>query len=175
MVETEAHRGIGRLQEESWNCLSSQRKGGRYGPNSGKSCLHQLPSSPQDHWNRDLLVRSVPVPTGLQLCQPQSVSLKQDWYAQRWNSIFACPGLGNTADFLVSLPLCKLANYGLRYLELCPYKALKKLVQALWMEDVCGSDCILPAAGTLFMCLPHLVQVTMWPHSSRTQLMGESM
>jgi hypothetical protein len=25
------------------------------------------------------------------------------------------------------------------------------------------------------MRLPHLVQVTMWPHSSRTQSMGESM
>lgn len=29
--------------------------------------------------------------------------------------------------------------------------------------------------GHSFMRLPHLVQVTMWPHSSRTQSMGESM
>ena len=48
-----------------------------------ESPLHQLPSSPQDHQNRDWPVRPVPVFTGLGLGQPHGVPLKQDRHAQR--------------------------------------------------------------------------------------------
>lgn len=48
----------------------------------------------------------------------------------RGYSIFACPGLRNTADF-VSLPLCKLPSLEPRHLKLCPHKALKMPVQGL--------------------------------------------
>ena len=48
-----------------------------------ESPLHQLPSSPQDHGNRDWPVRTVPVSIGLGLGQPHGVPLKQDRDAQR--------------------------------------------------------------------------------------------
>ena len=48
-----------------------------------ESPLHQLPSSPQDHGNRDWPVQSVPVSIGLGLGQPHGVPLKQDRHAQR--------------------------------------------------------------------------------------------
>lgn len=58
-------------------------KRGKSGPSSGKSSLHQLPSLPQDHWNRDLPTRSVPAPTGLGLRQPRGAPPRWDRHAQR--------------------------------------------------------------------------------------------
>lgn len=110
------------------------------------------------------------------LCRPRGAPPWQDEHAQKWHSIFACPGLGNTANFLVSLPLCNLANPKPRHFALCPYKALKKPVPSPQDRKTCTARITYcRQMGHSFMRLPHLVQVTMWPHSSRTQSMGESM
>lgn len=120
--------GVGGVQKDGQNCLGSQRK---IWSKLWKSCFHLLPSSHQNHWTMDLPMWSIPVPIGLRLCQPKGAPLWQDWHAQKWHSIFACPGLGNTSDFLVSLPSLQWANPEPRHLKLCLCKALKEPVQAL--------------------------------------------
>ena len=45
--------------------------------------------------------------------------------------------------------------------------------QALKMCTALMTYCL--HIGHSFICFPHLVQVTMWPHSSSTQSIGESM
>lgn len=68
------------------------------------------------------------------------------------------------------------ANPEPRNLALCPRKALKKPVPSPQDRKTCTARITYcRQMGHSFIRLPHLVQVTMWPHSSRTQSMGESM
>lgn len=83
--------------------------------------------------------------------------------------------LGTLQVFLSACPSAA-ADPEPRNLALCPCKALEKPVPSPQDRKTCTARITYcRQMGHSFMRLPHLVQVTMWPHSSRTQSMGESM
>lgn len=84
----------------------------------------------QDHRNRDLPKRSAPVLTAPGSAS-QEVRLQGKTGMLKGDSIFACPGLGNTAGFLVSLPLCKLPTLSPETLHCVPVRHWRSWYQAL--------------------------------------------